>query len=293
MAAVVRIKRRLSQEPAEALLLVSSTKRFKAGHGPLKEEPNIFKFCGTVDDQEKNLDIIAKLVEKGQKTSHQDQVKRKSTNGSRMTPSSSQEKRLKLLNQLRKVDESSASFRLYDLVSEQQSPKTSTSSTSDVVLCNGVPLLVEKASPAPEEAFVFDVYYAHCGDIDDTYIDQLLSVQPYSLEQQYAESDEAEEDEDSNDENNWRNDYPDTEEDDEDRWSDGELDLATGLTRMKLNESDLSSEDEGDLIYSKDDCDDKESPAYAAFKKRIARQLQEDDYDDERDDDSVSDEVSD
>lgn len=81
---------------------------------------------------------------------------------------------LQLLNQLRKVDESSASFRLYDLVSEQQSPKTSTSSTSDVVLCNGVPLLVEKASPAPEEAFVFDVYYAHCGDIDDTYIDQLL-----------------------------------------------------------------------------------------------------------------------
>ena len=47
MAAVVRVKRHLNQEPAEALLLAASSKRFKAD----TEEKSVFKFCGTVEKQ--------------------------------------------------------------------------------------------------------------------------------------------------------------------------------------------------------------------------------------------------
>ncbi len=47
------------------------------------------------------------------------------------------------------------------------------------------------------------------------YLYFIFSVQPYSYGGNYAESDEYLDDEDSNDENHYRNDYPDS--DDEDR----------------------------------------------------------------------------
>ena len=93
---------------------------------------------------------------------------------------------------------------MYDLVSEE------------TIQCNGVPLTIEKVEA--KEEYVYDVYYADGGDIDDSYIDQLLSVQPYSLANMFEDSDDTQDEDDSNDENNWRNDYPDTEEDEGNCW---------------------------------------------------------------------------
>jgi len=51
MAAVVRVKRHLNQEPAEALPLATSSKRCKAD----TEEKSVFKFCGTVEKQVRTI----------------------------------------------------------------------------------------------------------------------------------------------------------------------------------------------------------------------------------------------
>ena len=52
MTSIVRIKRRLSQEPAEALLLASKCKRLKSDETELSAGiSSVFKFCGTVDNQ--------------------------------------------------------------------------------------------------------------------------------------------------------------------------------------------------------------------------------------------------
>lgn len=112
---------------------------------------------------------------------------------------------LKVLNQYRHINEETSKFKVYDLVSEE------------AIQCNGVPLTIEKVEEAKED-YVYDVYYADGGDIDDSYIDQLLSVQPYSLADVFEDSDDTQDEDDSNDENNWRNDYPDTEEDEGNCW---------------------------------------------------------------------------
>ena len=48
MASYLRIKRRLEEEPAEALLLARSSKKFKEDSN---ENPNVFKFFGTIDSK--------------------------------------------------------------------------------------------------------------------------------------------------------------------------------------------------------------------------------------------------
>lgn len=49
MTSIVRIKRRLSQEPAEALVL--ATKRIKVEGSEQAVEENIFRFCGSTENE--------------------------------------------------------------------------------------------------------------------------------------------------------------------------------------------------------------------------------------------------
>ena len=44
---------------------------------------------------------------------------------------------------------------------------------SEVVTCNGVPLTCERNDEG-ENDYVYDVYYAESGDVDDAYLDQLM-----------------------------------------------------------------------------------------------------------------------
>ena len=66
--------------------------------------------------------------------------------------------------------ESESSLKIYDLVCEGEVDQT-----PDVVMCNGVPLVVEKCSAKPEQdVYVYDYYYSEVQTIDDTYLDQLM-----------------------------------------------------------------------------------------------------------------------
>jgi hypothetical protein len=49
MTSIVRIKRRQSQEPAEALVL--ATKRIKVEGSEQAVEENIFRFCGSTENE--------------------------------------------------------------------------------------------------------------------------------------------------------------------------------------------------------------------------------------------------
>lgn len=109
------------------------------------------------------------------------------------------------------------------------------------------------------------------------------------------------EDEDSNDENNWRNDYPD-EDDNSENGSIGEREMMRAMNNFDIG-NDLSSDDEdrNGFVYSVDSeaisfeddvdyCDvNRYGEAYARYKKRVLKDLEEgSDDSNDGDDDSES-----
>jgi hypothetical protein len=111
--------------------------------------------------------------------------------------------------------------------------------------------------------------------------------------------DDVAEDEDSNEEGNWRNDYPDEDEMSGNE-SIGERDMRRAMNNFDIG-NDLSSDDEAQngFVYSVDSeaisfeddldfCDvNRYGEAYARYKKRVIRELEDgsDDSNDGDDDD--------
>jgi hypothetical protein len=123
----------------------------------------------------------------------------------------------------------------------------------------------------------------------------------YSRTRLVNNSDESEndEDEDSNDENNWKNDYPDEDEmyDDE---SVGEGEMRRAMDDLDFGH-ELSSDDENDnngFVYSidaegigfEDDLDygdvNRYGEAYARYKRKVVKELYQNNYDECDDNDS-------
>ncbi|KAK4014607.1 probable RNA polymerase II nuclear localization protein SLC7A6OS [Daphnia magna] len=264
MTSIVRIKRRFSQEPVEALLLASKRMKVEESLSAHVVEENIFRFCGTTENEEENMENIAKLVQKGKLTSHRQPAKayRSYQPKKQMDPATpSSEKKFKVLNKMRNLDIAD-SWKIYDLELEEHQQ-------CEIATCNGVPLVVEKCEVLKEESkCVFDVYYCEEGTFDDGYIDRLMSVQPYYYHpgEHEEESDNYDTD-DSNDESNWRNDYPDTDEEEE-----GDEDIVGKMCGLYLERNDEFSSDDEDFIYSKDD-DYQPGDAYLDYKKRVMRDL--------------------
>ncbi|XP_073461563.1 probable RNA polymerase II nuclear localization protein SLC7A6OS [Aquarana catesbeiana] len=119
------------------------------------------------------------------------------------------------------------SFQVFDMVHEEAEKEKGNLKENDpeTITCNSVKMIREQLTLSdagsehrenPDE-FVYDLYYAEAAP--QNWIQNILSVQPYSYEQELVPEDlEPEEiyddEDDENEENNWRNDYPD--EDDED-----------------------------------------------------------------------------
>jgi len=119
----------------------------------------------------------------------------------------------------------------------------------------------------PDEGFVFDIYVAREGMEDNPADNEFVSVHLTDddlMFERYREDDSDSEyggmddDDNSNDEGNWRNDYPDTDPDSDDgkeRYvyrADEDDDVAEGFSNFHLGvgRDDLSSDDEGEYIYS-------------------------------------------
>ncbi|CAH2324574.1 probable RNA polymerase II nuclear localization SLC7A6OS [Pelobates cultripes] len=124
--------------------------------------------------------------------------------------------------------ETNGNFQLFDMVQEE--PETASEELKDsdpeTIICNSMRMIREKLTVSDQglehrennEEFVYDIYYAEASP--HNWIQDILSVQPYTQEQELVaddiEPEEIYEDEDDeNEESNWRNDYPDEEDSDQ------------------------------------------------------------------------------
>ncbi|KAH0513301.1 probable RNA polymerase II nuclear localization protein SLC7A6OS isoform X2 [Microtus ochrogaster] len=255
--AVLRVKRKRNAEPAEALVL--ACKRLRSGEvqssaqetpeGPeTAAESNVFRLVATVRSQE---EPIQQLVRAALRPSRSSQLRiRRDLRAS--VREVRKEGRYRVVSNHRSSGTSSglesqcvseadgdAGFQLLDLVHEEGDPEAAATdccrtSDPDVILCNSVELIRERLTisedgpqvepqkdPKHDDDYVYDIYSMEMAPLE--WIEDILSVQPYSQEwelvnedQQPEDTYEDDDDDDENSENNWRNEYPDEESSDED-----------------------------------------------------------------------------
>ncbi|KAM6225365.1 putative RNA polymerase II nuclear localization protein SLC7A6OS [Rhynchocyon petersi] len=246
--AVLRVKRKRTAEPAEALVL--ACKRLRAGTSESLDqttppeglsgasEKNVFQFVATVGSQEEPVQpLLGAALHPSRDSQHRiRQGLRASAREAR------QEGRYRVVSSRRSsgtplaskdVQEaaSSAGFQLFDLVHEEGDPDATAvgsyqTSDPDVILCNSTKLIREqltisekqlgvgKGEEEKESDFVYDIYCLEMATSE--WIENILSVQPYSQEWELMNEDQEPEDvyedeDDENCENNWRNEYPEEE----------------------------------------------------------------------------------
>ncbi|KAK3907262.1 putative RNA polymerase II nuclear localization protein SLC7A6OS [Frankliniella fusca] len=288
MAAVVRVKRALDEEPSPAFIL--SCKRRKTNDEGEDAVETLFTFAGTVSDQKENVAILNsdKLGKEDIKKSTKP-VPSISQKSRKDAKASSLSNRFKLVNYFRTVNEAhqtetndgnQTSITILEVEAQptdKKIPEAESGSTKDEI---------------PSRQYVYDLYYIQSSnsneiDVDDLLLDGLVSFAPVENELVFdsyrnnraaggdsdSDSPVMDDDDDSNDENNWRNDYPDEEEGE----SDNEDGLTRGLSKVTFGDEELSSDDDDEkLIYT-----EELSPsdvnlygsAYARFKKNALKEL--------------------
>ncbi|KAF4082769.1 hypothetical protein AMELA_G00129990 [Ameiurus melas] len=115
-----------------------------------------------------------------------------------------------------------------DVEEDEKDPEKNVKSDPEAILCNSVKMVREKLSVSThgagtehrekEDDYVYDLYYQEMAS--PGWIQDILSVRPYSDEGELVpeevawEEDVYEDEDDENAESNWRNDYPDEEDSD-------------------------------------------------------------------------------
>ncbi|XP_040838419.1 probable RNA polymerase II nuclear localization protein SLC7A6OS [Ochotona curzoniae] len=247
--AVLRVKRKRTAEPAEALVL--ACKRLRGGvvepaasegreGAERAAEKNVFQLVATVRSQEQPVQHLLREALRPSRSS-QKRIRRDLRASIREVR---REGRYRVVCSHRALGSAAgaepeaapdADFQLLDLVHEEGEAKAAAdscrTSDPDVILCNSVELIRERltlseAGPAgrqqeeqKQEDYVYDIYYLETAT--PGWIENILSVQPYSQECELVNDDEQPEDiyedeDDENSENNWRNEYPEEESSDED-----------------------------------------------------------------------------
>ncbi|XP_018421874.1 PREDICTED: probable RNA polymerase II nuclear localization protein SLC7A6OS [Nanorana parkeri] len=162
------------------------------------------------------------------------------------------------------------SFQVFDMVHEETEKEEVDLKKSDpeTITCNSVEMIREHLTVSDEglgsehrenpDEFVYDIYYAESAP--QIWIQDILSVQPYSQQQEelMPEDPEPEEvyddEDDENEESNWRNDYPD--EDDE-------------------NDSDREERYMG--YYEDSEEDGHRGDSWKSYSQKVMRELDEED----------------
>ncbi|EHB17052.1 Protein SLC7A6OS [Heterocephalus glaber] len=272
--AVLRVKRKHSVDPADALVL--ACKRLRSGEvesvaQKIPErldraaENNVFQLVATVRSQEEPIQPLVRAALRPSWSSQQ-RIRHDLRATAREVR---KEGRYRVVSSRRASGTSGSleseyapgtseaagdsGFQLLDLVHEEGDPEaasTDSNKTSDpdVILCNSVELIRERLTISEDgprvghqeeqkhNDYVYDIYYLESAT--PGWIENILSVQPYTQEWELVNDDEQPEDtyedeDDENSENNWRNEYP------EEESSDGEKD-ARGS-----DDYDSLSEEEG------------------------------------------------
>ncbi|XP_028624344.1 probable RNA polymerase II nuclear localization protein SLC7A6OS [Grammomys surdaster] len=257
--AVLRVKRKRNAEPAEALVLackrlrsdeVESSAQETPERQETAEERNVFQLVATVRSQEEPIQQLVRAALRPSRSSHlrilrdlRASVREVRKEGRYRVVSSHRSSGTS--NSLEPQCESEAvgdaDFELLDLIREEEDPEAATTdcktSDPDVILCNSVELIRERLTvsedvsqvehqeePKHSDDYVYDIYYMEMAS--PGWIENILSVQPYSQEWELVNDAEQPEDiyedeDDENSENNWRNEYPDEESSDRDEDSRG------------------------------------------------------------------------
>ncbi|XP_006878727.1 PREDICTED: probable RNA polymerase II nuclear localization protein SLC7A6OS [Elephantulus edwardii] len=256
--AVLRVKRKRTAEPAEALVLAckrlrvstveSSPQTTPSEDLPSASENNVFQLVATVRSQEDPVHPHVRAALHPSRGSHQ-RIRSALRASARdiqregryrvVSSRRSSETPLDCLESKDRTEAveatSSTGFQLFDLVHEEGDPEATgarSCQTSDpaAILCNSTELIRERLvisekSPGDGEQaedkegeYVYDIYCLEMAT--PGWIENILSVQPYSQEWELVDDDqEAEEvyedEDDENCENNWRNEYPEEDSSDE------------------------------------------------------------------------------
>ncbi|CAH0603482.1 unnamed protein product [Chrysodeixis includens] len=242
---VLRVKRRLEENPQDALVLMC--KRIKKEFEENEEiAPSLFVFRGTVDSQETThvKDILPKTDIKHQRINAADIIKKMRKERKDITT----ENRYRLLNCSRGVKDSNEDSNVYNLIDFQKTDENE----DDVT-------------------YAYDLYTSY-KDFDISMVDNIVSVETEILLDSYQDpftSDiEGDDEDDSNDENNWRNEYPDSEA------SSIELeDMIRAMANVDM-EDNLSSDEGEDRIYDQpsgvNQADiENYGAAYAKYKAKV------------------------
>ncbi|XP_017394976.1 probable RNA polymerase II nuclear localization protein SLC7A6OS [Cebus imitator] len=263
--AVLRVKRKRSAEPAEALVLACKRLRSDAVESAAQKTPqgldraaenNVFQLVATVCSQEEPVQPLLRAALRPSRDSQQ-RVRRNLRASAREIR---QEGRYRVVSSRRSSGTTSrgqeseytsgnpevsgdSGFQLLDLVHEEGEPEAAAAascktSDSDVILCNSVELIRERLTVSEDgpgvrhqeeqkHDYVYDIYYLETAT--PGWIENILSVQPYSQEWELVNDDQEPEDmyedeDDENSENNWRNEYPEEDSSDGDEDSRGSAD---------------------------------------------------------------------
>ncbi|XP_012516057.1 PREDICTED: probable RNA polymerase II nuclear localization protein SLC7A6OS isoform X2 [Propithecus coquereli] len=252
--AVLRVKRKRSAEPAEALVLACKRLRSGVVDSAAQKTPegleraaenNVFQLVATVHSQEEPIQPLLRAALHPSRGSQQ-RIRSDLRASAREIR---QEGRYRVVSSRRSLGSTSSclesectsgnpeaagdsGFQLFDLVHEEGEPETAAADpckTSDpnVILCNSVELIRERLTISEDgpgvrhqeeqkhDNYVYDIYYLEMAT--SGWIENILSVQPYSQEWELVNDDQEPEDvyddeDDENSENNWRNEYPEEEE---------------------------------------------------------------------------------
>ncbi|XP_047544852.1 probable RNA polymerase II nuclear localization protein SLC7A6OS [Vanessa atalanta] len=241
---ILRVKRRLDDNPQDALVLLCKRKKINT------EEiaPSLFVFRGSVENQEPT------------------HVKNIVPNNITFKTSSNVSD---IIKKIRKERKDVAAENRYEVVNCSRGLKDETDDDNyDLVD-------LQKKDVQENEKYMYDLYTPAKEDFDISMLDNLVSIEDYETnlifgsyrDNGLAESDE-DDSEDSNAENDWRNDYPDSEPSSLD-----EEDMIKAVQNCNI-EDELSSDTGEDKIYEEppdlfNEDVKRYGAAYAKYKAKV------------------------
>lgn len=277
MAAVIRVKRRTTDEPFNKFVLNCKRRRISADESSdsvvapnllesSDETTTILKFTGTIKSDDDIKTHLTRLT----KADAEESVRkvRKICNvtarNREQLRQNAQNNRFKVINCVRSVADgdgaTESDLTIVDVIKDDAKDVNDEQPSDDGEA---------KASMAMETDYVYDLYVAEGEQNTEIDYDNMISIRPFddlvyqANDDAYKDSDNSE---DSNDEDHWRNEYPDTDDD----FSVGEEDMRRAVEDLKFGSDDDLSSDESD--YDREpvvhfmDADDDLS-AFDYFKK--------------------------
>lgn len=220
----LRLKRKINEDPKEILVLASKKKKIEN----IQQDASIFEFTGTTSQKDDIDGVIATKINDIRDT----QVKKfnidKITDRLRSEHlQRSKHNRLSVLNCIRKIedDKPEKSVTIIDVSSDE-------------------------SSHTEQDSVVYDIYYSKTNvdikdaqSIEDCEVHEINSCTWEDANSSEDDSHGMDDEDDSNDENNWRNDYPDEDNDLDSDEEDEFESMSRRLKQSRLSDDSLSSDD--------------------------------------------------